>query len=211
MSYWRHMDELRRIVCSHYGVPPSFMRVAPHREESEMAETKCPGCREGWRVDDRGFHVIPEGVRTVPFRCESHPDLQEVSYVLEKQVLVKADHVDAAGHIFPRDVLEQAVEAAQRDIEQRAFFAFEGFKSECGAIQGMVSSMEMNDRGEVMVDVTVLDTPAGKKVRDLADPVPALMGAGAPVERWIGGRKVLVYRDVSLKGCALVERKDRVE
>lgn len=32
-------------------------------------EPPCPGCRHGFELDAKRWHIIPEGVRTIPFAC----------------------------------------------------------------------------------------------------------------------------------------------
>ncbi len=77
------------------------------------------------------------------------------------------------GRVYPKEEVEKAVTQYKETIEcNRAYGTFNSpneIEINMANISHKLTSMKINENGEVIVDMEILDTPAGKQVISLID------------------------------------------
>jgi len=84
---------------------------------------------------------------------------------------IQADQVTRNGNIYPREVIEKAIDEARPRIEQGLLLGelgpSDGSPPSLHNASHQVINMKLDETGDMIVTVNVLDTPAGRKLRDM--------------------------------------------
>jgi len=85
----------------------------------------------------------------------------------------KSDVKNLNGRVYPRQVMQEAVDAAQEAIKDGRFIAElehpSSLKVNIAEIAAKVESLSMLGDGSVVGEMTILDTPKGKIIKELVD------------------------------------------
>lgn len=111
-------------------------------------------------IDGNNSKIITEekeGKKTYKIRgCFSHAGVKNLN-----------------GRVYPRDVMQEAVDAAQEAIKDGRFIAElehpSSLKINIAEIAAKVESLSMLGDGSVVGEMTILDTPKGKIIKELVD------------------------------------------